>query len=51
MARNERERDIDQLPWTRPGFVLAGLVVVLALLVGCTWPSEGEVTTPPPHPR
>jgi hypothetical protein len=34
MARNERERDIDQLPWTRPGFVLAGLVVVLALACG-----------------
>ena len=33
MARKDRERDIDQTPWTRPGFVLAGLVVVLAL--GC----------------
>ena len=31
MARKERERDIDQSPWTRPGFVLAGVVVVLAL--------------------
>ena len=34
MARKERERDIDQTPWTRPGFVLAGLVVVLALACG-----------------
>ncbi len=34
MARKERERDIDQSPWTRPGFVLAGLVVVLALACG-----------------
>ena len=34
MARKDRERDIDQSPWTRPGFVLAGLVVVLALACG-----------------
>ncbi len=34
MARKERERDIDQSPWTRPGFVLAGVVVVLALACG-----------------
>ena len=34
MARQDRERDTDQSPWTRPGFVLAGLVVVLALACG-----------------
>ena len=49
MARKDRERDIDQTTWTRPGFVLAGLVVVLALACGLylAFGGRGQPDAPP----